>query len=162
MFVCIIRCRQCVPCLLLSMEKNILVCIMCVVFEQFLEPGLQRCTLVTGMKLIFVLIHFFISFSFFSSFFLFLLFYVFYVYFFTLCVCNDCIGMELIPVAMSQDPSRMLPLLNMLILHMPDIMNSPEWVHILNRMRQMDAIRRDQYVQRRYQTLLAIGNDSRM
>lgn len=92
----------------------------------------------------------------------FLLFYVFYVYFFTLCVCNDCIGMELIPVAMSQDPSRMLPLLNMLILHMPDIMNSPEWVRILNRMRQMDAIRRDQYVQRRYQTLLAIGNDSRM
>ena len=151
MFVCIIRCRQCVPCLLLPMEKNILVCIMCVVFEQFLEPSLQRCTLVTGMKLIFVLISFF-----------FLLFYVFYVYFFTLCVCNDCIGMQLIPVAMSQDPSRMLPLLNMLILHMPDIMNSPEWVHILNRMRQMDAIRRDQYVQRRYQTLLAIGNESRM
>ena len=92
----------------------------------------------------------------------FLLFYVFYVYFFTLCVCNDCIGMELIPVAMSQDPSRMLPLLNMLILHMPDIMNSPEWVRILNRMRQMDAIRRDQWFQRRYQTLLAIGNESRM
>ena len=92
----------------------------------------------------------------------FLLFYVFYVYFFTLCVCNDCIGMELIPVAMSQDPSRMLPLLNMLILHMPDIMNSPEWMHILNRMRQMDAIRRDQWFQRRYQTLLAIGNESRM
>ena len=135
------------------MEKNILVCIMCVVFEQFLEPGLQRCTLVTGMKLIFVLIHFL---------FFFLLFYVFYVYFFTLCVCNDCIGMELIPVAMSQDPSRMLPLLNMLILHMPDIMNSPEWMHILNRMRQMDAIRRDQWFQRRYQTLLAIGNESRM
>ena len=77
-------------------------------------------------------------------------------------MCNDCIGMELIPVAMFEDPSRMLPLLNMLIIHMPDIMNIPEWVHILNRMRQMDAIRRDQYVQRRYQTLLAIGNDSRM
>ena len=64
MFVCIIRCRQCVPCLLLPMEKNILVCIMCVVFEQFLEPGLQRCTLVTGMKLIFVLISFFFPFFF--------------------------------------------------------------------------------------------------
>ena len=134
------------------MEKNILVCIMCVVFEQFLEPSLQRCTLVTGMKLIFVLIHFLF----------FLLFYVFYVYFFTLCVCNDCIGMELIPVAMSQDPSKMLPLLNMLMVHMPEIMNSPEWVRILNRMRQMDAIRRDQWFQRRYQTLLAIGNESRM
>ena len=142
------------------MEKNILVCIMCVVFEQFLEPSLQRCTLVTGMKLIFVLIHFFISFSFFFSFFYFFL--CFYVYFFTLCVCNDCIGMELIPVDMAQNPSRMLPLLNMLILHMPDIMNSPEWVRILNRMRQMDAIRRDQWFQRRYQTLLAIGNESRM
>ena len=154
MFVCIIRCRQCVPCLLLPMEKNILVCIMCVVFcVQFLEPGLQRCTLVTGMKLIFVLIHFLFFFCFFLC---------FYVYFFTLCVCNDCIGMELIPVAMSQDPSRMLPLLNMLIIHMPDIMNSPEWVRILNRMRQMDAIRRDQWFQRRYQTLLAIGNESRM
>ena len=64
MFVCIIRCRQCVPCLLLPMEKNILVCIMCVVFEQFLEPGLQRCTLVTGMKLIFVLISFLFFFAF--------------------------------------------------------------------------------------------------
>ena len=159
MFVCIIRCRQCVPCLLLPMEKNILVCIMCVVFcEQFLEPGLQRCTLVTGMKLIFVLI----SFLFFFFFFSFLLYYVFYVYFFTLCVCNDCIGMELIPVDMAQNPSRMLPLLNMLILHMPDIMNSPEWMRILKRMRQMDAIRRDQWFQRRYQTLLAIGNESRM
>ena len=99
-------------------------------------------------------IHFFIFFFF--------TFLCFYVYFFTLCVCNDCIGMQLIPVAMSQDPSRMLPLLNMLIIHMPDIMNSPEWVHILNRMRQMDAIRRDQWFQRRYQTLLAIGNESRM
>ena len=153
MFVCIIRCRQCVACLLLSMEKNILVCIMCVVFEQFLESSLQRCTLVTGMKLIFV-------YSF--LYFFFLYFFMFLFLFFTLCVCNDCIGMELIPVAMSQDPSRMLPLLNMLIIHMPDIMNSPEWVHILNRMRQMDAIRRDQWFQRRYQTLLAIGNESRM
>ena len=142
------------------MEKNILVCIMCVVFEQFLEPSLQRCTLVTGMKLIFVLIHFFISFSFFFSFFYFFL--CFYVYFFTLCVCNDCIGMELIPVDMAQNPSRMLPLLNMLNIHMPDIMNTPEWLHFLNRMRQMDAIRKDQWFQRRYQTLLAIGNESRM
>ena len=98
--------------------------------------------------------HFFISFFF--------TFLCFYFYFFTLCVCNDCIGMQLIPAAMFQDPSRMLPLLNMLILHMPDIMNSPEWVRILNRMRQMDAIRRDQWFQRRYQTLLAIGNESRM
>ena len=137
------------------MEKNILVCIMCVVFEQFLEPSLQRCTLVTGMKLIFVLL----LISLFRFFFTFL---CFYFYFFTLCVCNDCIGMELIPVAMSQDPSKMLPLLNMLMVHMPEIMNSPEWVHILNRMRQMDAIRRDQWFQRRYQTLLAIGNESRM
>ena len=94
--------------------------------------------------------------------FFFFTFLCFYFYFFTLCVCNDCIGMQLIPVAMSQDPSRMLPLLNMLILHMPDIMNSPEWVRILNRMRQMDAIRKDQWFQRRYQTLLAIGNESRM
>jgi len=100
--------------------------------------------------------------AYFISFFFFCFFMFFYVYFFTLCVCNDCIGMELIPAAMSQDPSRMLPLLNMLILHMPDIMNSPEWVRILNRMRQMDAIRRDQWFQRRYQTLLAIGNESRM
>ena len=30
------------------------------------------------------------------------------------------------------------------------------------RMRQMDAIRRDEFVQRRYQALLAIGNQSRM
>ena len=76
MFVCIIRCRQCVPCLLLPMEKNILVGIMCVVFcEQFLEPGLQRCTLVTGMKLIFVLIHFFISLFFYFFMFLCLFFY---------------------------------------------------------------------------------------
>ena len=100
-------------------------------------------------------IHSLFLFSFFT-------FLCFYFYFFTLCVCNDCIGMQLIPVAMSQDPSRMLPLLNMLIIHMPDIMNSPEWVHILNRMRQMDAIRRDQWFQRRYQALLAIGNESRM
>ena len=81
MFVCIIRCRQCVPCLLLPMEKNILVCIMCVVFcEQFLEPGLQRCTLVTGMKLIFVLIHFFISFSFFFFYFFFMFLCLFFYF----------------------------------------------------------------------------------
>ena len=155
MFVGIIRCRQCVPCLLLPMEKNILVCIMCVVFEQFLEPSLQQCTLVTGMKLIFVLIRFFFPF------FIFLLFYVF-ILIFILFVCNDCIGMQLIPAAMFQDPSRMLPLLNMLYIHMPDIMNTPELLHFLNRMRQMDAVRRDQWFQRRYQTLLAIGNESRM
>ena len=101
----------------------------------------------------------FCAYSFLNFFFAFL---CFYVYFFTLCVCNDCIGMELIPVDMAQNPSRMLPLLNMLILHMPDIMNSPEWVRILNRMRQMDAIRRDQWFQRWYQTQLAIGNESRM
>ena len=76
MFVCIIRCRQCVACLLLSMEKNILVCIMCVVFEQFLEPSLQRCILVTGMKLIFVLIHFFFSFFFIFMFLFFIFFFV--------------------------------------------------------------------------------------
>ena len=78
MFVCIIRCRQCVPCLLLSMEKNILVCIMCVVFEQFLESSLQRCTLVTGMKLIFVLL--LISlFRFFFYFFMFLFLFFYFV-----------------------------------------------------------------------------------
>ena len=85
-----------------------------------------------------------------------------FLFFYFVCVCNDCIGMQLIPVAMSQDPSRMLPLLNMLYIHMPDIMNTPEWLHFLNRMRQMDAVRRDQWFQRRYQTLLAIGNESRM
>ena len=78
MFVCIIRCRQCVPCLLLPMEKNILVCIMCVVFEQFLEPGLQRCTLVTGMKLIFVLL--FISLFLFSFFYFFMFLFLFFYF----------------------------------------------------------------------------------
>ena len=45
---------------------------------------------------------------------------------------------------------------------MPTVMNNPELLHLLNRMRQMDAIRRDQFVQRRYQALLAIANESRM
>ena len=78
MFVCSIRCRQCVPCLLLPMEKNILVCIMCVVFEQFLEPSLQRCTLVTGMKLIFVLL--FISLFLFSFFYFFMFLFLFFYF----------------------------------------------------------------------------------
>ena len=77
-------------------------------------------------------------------------------------MCNDCIGMQLIPAAMFQDPSQMLQLLNMLYIHMPTIMNTPELLHLLNRMRQMDAIRRDEFVQRRYQALLAIANESRM
>ena len=76
--------------------------------------------------------------------------------------CNYCIGMELIPAPMLQDPTRMLSLLNMLSFHMPTIMNNPELLHLLNRMRQMDAIRRDEFVRRRYQTLLAIANQSRM
>ena len=76
--------------------------------------------------------------------------------------CKYCIGMEMIPAAMKQDPSQMLSLLNMLYIHMPTMMNNPELLHLLNRMRQMDAIRRDEFVQRRYQALLAIGNQSRM
>ena len=59
------------------MEKNILVCIMCVVFEQFLESSLQRCTLVTGMKLIFVLL----LISFFCFFFYFFMFLFLFFYF---------------------------------------------------------------------------------
>ena len=76
--------------------------------------------------------------------------------------CKYCIGMEMIPAAMMQDPSQMLSLLNMLYIHMPTMMNNPELLHLLNRMRQMDAIRRDEFVQRRYQALLAIANQSRM
>ena len=71
-------------------------------------------------------------------------------------------GMQIIPAAMFQDPSRMLPLLHMLFVHMPEVMNTPEWLHLLNRMRSADAMRRDEYVQRRVRQLLAIGNGSRM
>ena len=48
---------------------------MCVVFEQFLESSLQRCTLVTGMKLIFVLLLISLFRFFYFFMFLFLFFY---------------------------------------------------------------------------------------
>ena len=72
------------------------------------------------------------------------------------------IGMDMIPHEMTQDPGRMVRFLNMMYIHNPVMFNNPDLLQLLARMRAEDANRRNMFVHRRYQALLAIAPESRM
>ena len=73
------------------------------------------------------------------------------------------IGMDMIPHEMLQDPGSMLRLLSVMYIHNPVMFrDNADLVQLFHKMRAADANRRNMFVTRRFQSLLAIASDSRM
>ena len=73
-----------------------------------------------------------------------------------------CIGMQLIPAEMYQDPGRMVRMLTVLYANHPVVFNNPDLLQVLNRMRAQEANRRNMHYQRRLQAITAIAPTNRL
>ena len=73
-----------------------------------------------------------------------------------------CIGMQMIPADMYQDPGRMVRMLTVLYANHPVVFNNPDLLQVLNRMRAQEANRRNMHYQRRLQAITAIAPTNRL